>query len=170
MRITAFHGTTSEVMEKIASGKPFEIQRVFQDSNVSLGGAYITKDPTLAAVYAKDAAEVLGGSPVVLRVKVDVKDLLPDEDWIVRIFEEVKRLPPRIQRFMDDLFVGYPGEGFSLSDHYKVRYEELNAGHGITWRDSWKYGGTARMNRPLEDEDIMSITRCLPWGRQSKQR
>lgn len=148
------------MLEKIASGKPSEIRRVFEGSNVSFGGVYLTKDQALAEVYAKNAARIVGGSPEVLKVKVDVRHLLPDEDWVVRVFEEFEegeRFPPRIQGFMDDLFIAYPGEGFSLSDHYKTRYEELNARHGITWRDSWKYGGTARMNRPLEPGDILAV-------------
>jgi hypothetical protein len=31
---------------------------------------------------------------------------------------------------LDDVFVGYLGEGFSLSDHYKTRYTKLNAESG----------------------------------------
>ncbi len=148
-----YHGTSSDVVRRIltaAGGKP---RRVFVESNVSLGGTYVTKRRDLADVYAKEAARTLGGRPVVLELDLRESELLPDEDWAVDAAEGRDEPPVRIQKFLDDLFVGYI-EGWSLSDHYKERYDELNALHGITWRDSWRWRGTARLPRLLRASDI----------------
>ena len=159
-KLRAYHGTSSLVLDKIKSGNEADVQRVFDTSNVSLGGAYVTNRHDLAVVYAKEAAQVLGGNPVVLEVELDAREFLPDEDWVVDVTDyhvPESHITPRIQKFLDDLFVGYRGEGWSLSDHYKERYDELNAEYHITWRDSWKWRGTARISRPLHASDIVAV-------------
>lgn len=153
----AYHGASSETVEAIASGRHAEIRRAFQESNVSLGGTYVSKYPDLAKVYAKNAVRVQGGSPLLLTLEVSEDDLLPDEDWVVRAAESEGPLSRRLQAFMDDLFIGYPGEGFSLSDHYKERYDALNKQHEITWKDSWKWVGTARLDRPIRSADVIRV-------------
>lgn len=153
--LTAYHGTTSRVADALLEGRAPEYRRVFVDANVSLGGTYLAKSLPLARVCAEQAACELGGRPVVLEVRVRAGELLPDEDWVVG----ESRLPestPRAQAFLDDLFVGYLGDGWSLSDHYKARYDELNARHGISWRDSWNRDGTARLGRLLRPEDVLA--------------
>lgn len=152
--VVAYHGTSSDVIAEVMRGSR-AARRAFTESNVSLGGTYLTKREDLASVYATQAARVLGGTPVVLKLRVSSDELLPDEDWVVQAAETREPIPARIEKFMDDLFVGYPGEGWSLSDHYKERYDELNDGHKITWRDSWRWGGTARLARLLAEEDIL---------------
>lgn len=153
--VKAFHGTSSKVMQSIESGTTgARPQRVFREANASLGGTYVTNRQSLAAVHAKDAARVLGGHPVIVEVDVDPRELLPDEDWVVDVAEQ-QRVSGRHQAFLDDLFKGYLGEGFSLSDHYKLRYAKLNDEHGITWRDSWRTRGTARLARPLRPKDVL---------------
>lgn len=149
-----YHGTSSDVVRRILTGGGDKRRRVFVESNVSLGGTYVTKRRDLADVYARQAARALGGRPVVLELDLRESELLPDEDWVVDVAEGRDEPPARIQTFLDDLFVGYLGEGFSLSDHYKERYDELNAEHGITWRNSWRWRGTARLPRPLRASDI----------------
>ncbi len=152
--MVVYHGTSSDVLARIMSDTKGAIRRVFMDSNVSLGGTYVTKRRDLAEVYAAQAARQLGGVPVVLELDVPQSDLLPDEDWAVDAAEAREPASKREQAFLDDLFVGYLGEGFSLSDHYKERYAELNERHHITWRDSWRWRGTARLDRPLTRLDL----------------
>lgn len=152
----AYHGTTSLVAEAIARSGRAQ-QRVFDTTNVSLGGTYVTRRPDLAAVYAEQAARAFGGSPVVLVIDVAPAALLPDEDWVVNAAESSLAPGMRLQRFLDDLFVGYLGEGHSLSDHYKTRYAPLNRAHDITWRDSWRWLGTARLDRPLTTVDVVTV-------------
>lgn len=152
-----FHGTTSEVADRLAKGRAADMRRVFKESNVSLGGTYVTNNREMANVYAQTAARVNGGEPMVLEINVPQSDLLPDEDFVVHIAHssEDEPITKRLQSFMDDLFQGYPGEGFSLSDHYKTKYGALNARHGITWKDSWKWMGSARMDRPIRPDDVV---------------
>jgi len=151
-----YHGTSSIVDLKIFSGNPVDVERVFRDSNASLGGTYVTKDRALAEIYADHTTRALGGHPVVYELEVSSSDLFPDEDWVVE-GARAPRLGSRLQKFMDDLFIGYPGEGFSLSDHYKERYEELNRRHGITWKDSWKWSGTARLEKVIRPEMVVEV-------------
>ena len=152
----AYHGTSSKVLEAILLGRKTKPRRVFIESNVSLGGTYVTERRNLAEVYAEQAARVLGGRPIVLELDLDEAELQPDEDWVVDAAEGRDEPPTRIQKFLDDVFVGYLGEGFSLSDHYTKRYTKLNAKHRVTWRDSWQWRGTARLPRPLRASDIRS--------------
>jgi hypothetical protein len=155
--VHVYHGTTSDVLDKILRGSQAAQRRVFTESNVSLGGTYVTARRALADVYAQTAARELGGLPVVLELDVDPKELLPDEDWPVRLFEvDESAVTPREQKFLDDLFVDYPGEGFSLSDHYTTKYEDLNRRHRVSWRDSWKWMETARLDRPLKKDDLLT--------------
>lgn len=151
-----FHGTSSVSLDMMFSGKPSQVRKVFTESNISLGGIYITKDQNLAKVYAEHASRVQGGRPVILEIDLPSSDLLPDEDWVVKAVKS-SHLTVRLQDFMDDLFIGYPGEGWSLSDHYKERYDELNERHGITWRDSWRWSQSARMERPIRPEEVVEV-------------
>ena len=156
----AYHGTSTTSLNWIFSGRPAEVVRAFTEANVSLGGAYVTKDNLFARAYALHAADVQGGRPAVLEVEIPSSDLLPDEDWVVKA-AEAPRLSPRLQQFMDDLFKGYLGEGWSLSDHYKTKYAELNKKHGITWRDSWRWSHSARVDRPIRPEDVIRTKELL---------
>lgn len=156
----AYHGTSTTVASTISSGRPIRQRRVFQAANRSLGGTYVTRRPELAAVYAETAAGALGGRPIVLVVDVPTSVLLPDEDWVVNVAEGRSPSSRRVETFLDDLFRGYLGEGHSLSDHYKTRYNELNDAHGITWRDSWSRNGTARLERGLHRDEIHGV--CIP--------
>jgi len=158
-----FHGTSSLSLQKILRGNGAVI-RVYRDSNTSLGGAYFTTQEPVARVAAELAAREHGGEPVVLTVRADTNDLLPDEDWVV---SAVVDLPAdrygvirdrRMRDFFDDLFVGYMGEGHSLSDHYKERYDELNESHGITWRDSLRtWPGSVRQPHPISADQIEAV-------------
>ncbi len=148
--VRGYHGTATAAQPG---------RRTFSATNVSLGGTYITKNRALAEVYAQTAAREHSGEPVVLDVRVPDTELLPDEDWVVNAAESREDPPPRVQAFLDDLFQGYLGEGWSLSDHYKERYDELNRRHGITWRDSWEWVGTARLDRLLSARDFVRTRR-----------
>ena len=159
-QISVWHGTSSSVLSAVLKG--VGIKRAFSTSNVSLGGTYVAKSRALADVYAANAAAALGGTPVVLEMCVDRSALLPDEDWVVRGARA--RPSPRLRPFWDDLFEGYGGDGFSLSDHYKERYDELNRVHGITWKDSWTYG-FARISRPLSISDVQAAAQHAPRAR-----
>ena len=79
-----FHGTSTIVWNALKSGKTIPIQRAFRESNVSLGGAYLTIEYALAKVYAENAADQVGGDPVVIVVKEDFP-LLPDEDLAAKL-------------------------------------------------------------------------------------
>jgi hypothetical protein len=153
--VKVLHGTSDIALARILAGSS-QADRVYIASNRSLGGAYVTGDPGLARAAAVIAAAAHGGCPVVLALDIAEDDLLPDEDWVVRAAEapEDVVLGPRVSAFLDDLFRGYPGEGFSLSDHYCGRYAEINRRHRITWRDSWVWGATARLPRLLTASDI----------------
>lgn len=162
--LTAYHGTTSRVAIALLRGETPEYKPIYVEGInglSSLGGTYLARDQHLAWIYAEDAALIFGDEPVVLTVRVATSELLPDEDWVVCATHHRAPDPtPRVQRFLDDLFVGYPGDGWSLSDHYKERYSELNAKHGISWRDSWAAGhGTARFDRLLRPEDVLVVTK-----------
>ena len=153
----AYHGTSDLALIQIRAGSA-RVTPVYTESNVSLGGTYLAADRFLADVAAKIAAQAHSGRPVRLMVEIKESELLPDEDWVVSAAESpegVKR-GRRIDDFMDDLFVGYFGEGFSLSDHYRERYNELNRDHLITWKDSWTWSHTARIARILVPKDIVS--------------
>ena len=153
----AYHGTSSTAAGQIMA-ESHTSQPVYIESNVSLGGAYLTSERGLAEAAARAAACAHESFPVVFVLEIDERELLPDEDWIVRPAESPEDivLGRRIQSFLDDAFEGYPGEGHSLSDHYASRYNELNARHGITWRDSWRWCRTARLSRLLRPGDVVS--------------
>ena len=153
----AYHGTTDRALTAIRTGSAL-VAPVYVEANASLGGAYLAVDRSLAIVAAQAAARSTGGRPVLLIVEIAQDELLPDEDWVVRAAEarEDVHRGRRIDDFMTDLFEGYPGEGFSLSDHYRDRYDELNDTHTITWRDSWTWSRTARIARLLTAADVVA--------------
>ena len=137
--MNALHGTSLASHQRIVGGgNPVP---VFSESNVSIGGAYFTTSAPHARFHAETAAREHASEAVVLTIALDESKLLPDEDWVVLAFEESplnaadEILDPRLRAFFDALFAGYVADS-SLSDHYKARYAELNASHGITWRDS----------------------------------
>jgi GNAT superfamily N-acetyltransferase len=49
------------------------------------------------------------------------------------------------------------GEGYSLSDEYVRRYDELNDRYGITWKDSFRYMETVRQKQPISVNQIEKI-------------
>ena len=150
-----YHGTTTDVLKKIVAGSCM-VAQVYKRSNVSLGGAYFWSDLARAKDHAAFAARQMGGDPVVLVVVPD--DLYPDEDWVVSFLDRADddEITP-LADFLDDLFDGYQGEGFSLSDHYKERYQELNDYHGITWKDSERWNHSARQLSPLRQDQVVMI-------------
>jgi hypothetical protein len=104
--VNALHGTSRASHQRIVGGG--DPVPVFSESNVSLGGAYFTTSAQHARFHAFEESPLNAADEI---------------------------LDPRLRAFFDDLFVGYIADS-SLSDHYKARYAELNASHGITWRDS----------------------------------
>jgi len=151
------HGTSTIVWDALKSGRSIPIQRVFRETNVSLGGAYLTKDSALAKVYADNAATYIGGDPIVLVVKEQFP-LLPDEDLAARLTDY--RIPEtkdrRLRAFVDALFAD-PNyfDGVALSDIYRDRYDELNDEFGITWKDSLKYVHGVRQKQPLQATQVV---------------
>lgn len=154
-----YHGTSTVVLEKIQRGSK-DVKLVYTKSNISLGGTYFARHKERAEFYARDAARILGGQPVILEVIPD--DLYPDEDWVVEAIEQAPegrdgRLKnKRLQEFFDDLFQDYVSDN-SLSDHYRDRYDDLNDYHGITWKDSEDWINTARQLGPLRAEQIVKV-------------
>lgn len=161
-RDTLYHGTSKAALEKILAGSTQDIIRVYQESNVSLGGAYLTRNITTARYAAKKAAKTHNSAPVVVEVKL-IYPLLPDEDWVVDASEHPHEedfdwdsetwLDSRYQGFFDELFAS--DVGGSLSDTYRDNYDELNHAHDITWGDSMNYIGSVRQEQPLSPQQIM---------------
>jgi hypothetical protein len=157
-----YTGTSEAALRDIQSGR-HQVRPVFKDSNVSLGGAYLTTDSSSAEVYARRAAKEHGSEGVILVVK-PLYPLHPDEDWVVNASEQANwsdteggYVDPRLRAFFEDLFQGYEGEGSSLSDHYKGRYYELNDEHGITWEDSLRWCRSVRQEEPISREQVIDI-------------
>ncbi len=153
-----YHGTSLSVLRAIQAGRKFT-KPVFAESNVSMGGAYLTSIRHLAEAHALLAGGKHQAEPVILRID-PVFALLPDEDWVVRASETLDEIQIRragLTRFMADLFGGYMGDGHSLSDHYKARYKVLNARHGITWERSLKYIQSVRQAERLTKAQILEI-------------
>ena len=153
-----YHGTSKAVLQAIETGQPF-VKPVFAESNVSLGGAYFTSTRYMAEAHACLAAGMHSSDPVILMVDPTF-DLLPDEDFVVHVAEkldesEIKKAG--LTKFMADLFIGYPGDGHSLSDHYKARYDDLNARHGITWKHSLKWINSVRQADGVTADQILEV-------------
>lgn len=158
-----FHGTSNYVLEQIRAGTNVVIP-VYQDSNVSLGGTYMTTNLGMAKVAAAQAARVHGSAPVIVCLRPDFA-LQPDEDWVVCASENPRDehfdgsleryTVPRYERFFNDLFSRYLGEGQSLSDAYVKRYATLNRKHQITWEDSMLYLGSVRQDQPIAATQII---------------
>jgi len=152
-----FHGTSTIVWNALKSGKSIPIQRAFRESNVSLGGAYLTIEYALAKVYAENAAREIGGDPVVIVVKEDFP-LLPDEDLAAKLTDY--RVPETKDRRLRGLVAALFADpnyydGVSLSDLYRDRYDELNDEFGITWKDSLKHVHGVRQKQPLRATQVV---------------
>ncbi len=162
-----FHGTTEYVVSQIESGSN-NVRLVYKDSNISLGGAYLTRFYEIAQVAAQTAAREHQSKPVILIVRIKYP-LFPDEDWVVRASERPKDSDfdwntesyksKRYANFFADLFSEYIGDGHSLSDEYVRRYDELNARYGITWKDSLRYTGSVRQGHVITADQIIEILR-----------
>jgi len=156
-----FHGTSTIVLRGLQEGRS-EIKRVFRESNVSLGGAYLTIEYALAKVYADLAARELGGKPIVLVVG-ERYPLLPDEDLAAKLTDH--RVPEtkdrRLRGFVDALFED-PNyfDGISMSDLYRDRYDELNDEFRITYKDSLRYTHNVRQDQPLSLSQVVEVA---PW-------
>jgi hypothetical protein len=153
-----FHGTSTRALELIRAGDG-EALLIFQaeDDNASLGGAYMSSRFVRAQTYAMLAAHIHGGDPVVLRVVPGV--LFPDEDWVNPVAEgldEAQTAAAGLTAFMADLFTGYNVHD-SLSTHYKARYAELNARHGITAQHSLHWIECARQESLLLAGQILEV-------------
>jgi hypothetical protein len=161
-----FHGTSEWALEQIRAGGA--IKRVYTDSNVSLGGAYLTAQREIARVAAQNASRAHDSSPVILTVRLN-HPLLPDEDWVVAASERPLERDfdwhtdtykdPRYAALFDDLFSEYLGDGHSLSDEYVRKYDLLNRQHQITWKDSFRYIGSVRQAHPISPDQIAGVER-----------
>jgi hypothetical protein len=162
--VRVYHGTSERVLDQIRIGSE-RLLPVYTESNVALGGTYLAAEWGLARVAAFGAARAHTSAPVLLTLEIDPAELLPDEDWVVNAAEapEGVHYSRRIARFLEALFLGYLGEGWSLSDHYRERYDALNAEHRISWRDSWHWCRCARIARSLRSTDIVA-REALPRG------
>jgi len=157
-----YHGTSRAALEKILTGSTSDIIRVYQESNVSLGGAYLTRHITTARYASKKAAKAHNSEPVVVEVKA-IYPLLPDEDWVVDASERPHEedfdwgsdtwIDLRYRGFFDELFA--KDVGGSLSDTYRDNYDELNHTYDITWGDSMNYIGSVRQEQPLSPQQIV---------------
>lgn len=162
-RVKLYHGTSQNVLNAVLAGDEPKIKRVYQESNISLGGTYLTSRYDHAQFAASKAAKVHNSTPVVIEVK-PAFSLYPDEDWVVEASEKPhgndfdysmdEWKDVRYREFFDELFSVYPGEGHSLSDTYKEHYDDLNGAHDITWEDSMKYIKSARQKEPLSRNQI----------------
>ena len=160
-----FHGTSQKALDLIRAGDG-DIQRVYSEANVSLGGAYFTEYPEIARVAAIRAARAHDSQPVLLTVRMN-KPLFPDEDWVVKAAEDP--LPEdfdwsteeyrdsRYRGFFKALFSKYLGDGHSLSDEYARKYAALNKRFKITWKDSLRYIGAVRQETPISPDQIIDI-------------
>lgn len=158
-----YHGTSKKALELIRQNSR-EVQRVYTDSNVSLGGAYLTTRLGIAQVAAKRAASAHGSEPVVIEVE-PIFELLPDEDWVVEAAENPRDedfdhgteewLDDRYAGFFDELFSVYDGN--SLSDAYARHYDMLNDEYMIEAEDSLKYIGSVRQQEPLAPQQVKAI-------------
>ncbi len=147
--LKVWHGTSSQVEEAIKQGgiKPglksagFEwakkhgyAQVVSGDEN-RVASAFVTQDPTMAKLYGKYAAEVMGGRPVIFELTIpasEVSKFKPDEmdphgalriegvippEWIKGIIRDAKPLTAYVVVMVDSL-VGDAGFGaFEESEH-----------------------------------------------------
>lgn len=159
-----YHGTSSVGLNKIRAGS-ITPSPVYRESNISMGGAYLTRHRQQAALAAQRAARTHGGDPVVVKVRPH-GPLHPDEDWVVSASENDcsscggEGHTGAHKRFFDDLFSGYQGEGHSLSDHYKDQFH-LNDEHGITWQDSYDQIGSVRQEKPLHRSQLVGTENLL---------
>ena len=165
-----YHGASTAALLAIERGEG-PVRPSYRGRRSSLGGAYFTRYRDHAEAFARRAAREAGGAPVLLVVRRPRwARLLPDEDWVVAGARELPRLTegpdagdfvdPRLRAFFDDLYEGFFSDGpDELGQHYKLRYEELNARHDITGRDSWDLMGTCRQ------ADVLRVAQVTAWAR-----
>ena len=150
-RIVLYHGTSVRACDDPT------VPRVYQESNVSLGGVYLTVSPRSAQSYGDKAAKKHESETVVLAVAIPETMLEPDEDWVVKMSQECEYDEEKgrfADRRLGAIFdkIPWQGDGTSLSDAYKEVYTTVNKRYNITFQDSLRWTGTARVNWSSECE------------------